>query len=127
MYPTLQSRADILKMLNELSEARTQILAECEALPAARLADPVIPGTWSLLKNLAHLAWAELFMLAWIKKRPGALEPAERPPEAKLELPAVRQALDEAHKSVLAFLKDNPESVLQEKCLFTVNRLWLPS
>jgi uncharacterized damage-inducible protein DinB len=118
MYPTLESRADLLKMLDELAENRKQILAECEALPAAKLNDPVIPGTWSLLKNLAHLAWAEMLMLTWIKKRPEAVQPTERPPEPKGDLPAMRQALDQAHATVIAFLNDNPESVLTEKCLF---------
>lgn len=119
MYPTLESRPDILKMLDELTQARKAILEECAALSAAKLADPVYPGTWSVLQNLAHLAWAEAWMLAWIKKRPGPLPPEERPPEPPPELDAVRLALDESHAAVIAFLKANPESVLQERCLYS--------
>jgi uncharacterized damage-inducible protein DinB len=58
-------------------------------------------------------------MLAWIKKRPGTLPPEERPPEPPPELAAVRQALDEGHAAVLAFLKANPEAVLREPCLYS--------
>src|SRR5690349_253505 len=118
MYPTLESRADVLKLLDELTEARKNILASCAELSAAQLSDPVIPGTWSLLQNLSHLAWAEVYMLGWIKKRPGVLEASERPPEPPLELTAIRTALDEAHASVLAFLKSNPEAVLKDRCQY---------
>ncbi len=118
MYPALQSRDDILRMLDELAENRQKLVAACEQLPAEKLNDPVYPGTWSVLKNLAHLAWAEEFMLAWIKKRPEALSEAERPPEPPQDLMSLKAALDEAHASVIAFLKGNPESVLKEKCLF---------
>lgn len=119
MYPTLESRADLLKMLDELTEARKQILQKCEGLSAAQLADPVYAGTWPVLQTLAHLAWAEAWMLAWIKKRPGPLPPEERPAEVPQELAAVRQALDESHAAVLAFLKANPESVLRDPCLYS--------
>src|SRR5271168_3493274 len=81
MYPPLQSRADILKMLDEMTEARKQILQRCEQLTMQQLDDPVYPGTWSVLQNLSHLAWAEEWMLAWVKKRPGTLPPEQRPPE----------------------------------------------
>jgi uncharacterized damage-inducible protein DinB len=118
MYPALESRADILKMLDEMTEFRKRILAHCGRLSAAQLNDPVYPGTWSLLKNLAHLAWAEEWMLAWIRKRPGMVTPEERPPEPPLDLEAIRTALDEAHAAAIAFLKSNPEPVLRERCLY---------
>lgn len=119
MYPTLTSRADLLKMMDEMTEARQQILASCSQLSAGQLQDPVYPGTWSVLQNLAHLAWAEAWMLAWIRKRPGALPAEERPPQPPAELAAVRTALDEAHAASIAFLKAQPETVLQEKCLYS--------
>jgi uncharacterized damage-inducible protein DinB len=117
-YPVLRSRGDILRVLDEITESRTKILTACAALTPAQLADPVIPGTWSVLQNLAHLAWAEAFMLAWIKKRPGVLPRAEFPPEPPAELEAVRVALDESHAEAIAFLKANPESVLAEPCRY---------
>jgi uncharacterized damage-inducible protein DinB len=118
MYPTLESRSDILKMFGELTEARRDILRRCEALPAVRLNDPVWPGTWSVLQNLQHLAWAEEFMLAWIGKRPDTLPSEEYPPLPPLELGALRVALDEAHASAIAFVKANPEEVLRERSLY---------
>jgi uncharacterized damage-inducible protein DinB len=119
MYPTLESRADILKMLDEMTQARKQVLADCEKLTPAQLNDPVYAGTWSVLQNLSHLAWAEEWMLAWIKKRPDTLPPEQRPAEPPLELAAVRTALDESHAAAIAFLKSNPDSVLKEKCLYS--------
>src|SRR6266436_1459197 len=86
MYPTLESRADILKMLDEMTGARKQILERCGRLSTEQLNDPVYAGTWSLLQNLAHLAWAEVFMLAWIRKRPEMLTKEEWPPEPALNL-----------------------------------------
>ncbi|HEX5271101.1 MAG TPA: DinB family protein [Gemmataceae bacterium] len=118
-YPTLESRADILKMLDEITEARKAILDRAGRLTAAQLNDPVYPGTWSVLKNLAHLAWAEAWMLAWIKVRPALLAAEQRPPEPALELAAIRTALDEAHAAVIAFLKGNSEGVLREKCVYS--------
>jgi uncharacterized damage-inducible protein DinB len=118
MYPTLESRADILKMLDESTAARKEILNRCAGLDPAKLNDPVYPGTWSVLQNLAHLAWAEAWMLAWIQKRPGILAPGERPPEPPLDLKAIRTALDESRAAVIAFLKANPESVLKERCQY---------
>ena len=118
-YPTLESRADILKMLDGITAARKAILERCSRLNPAQLNDPVYAGTWSVLKNLAHLAWAEAWMLAWIQARPGQLAQEKRPPEPPLELPALRTALDEAHAAVLAFLKGNPEAVLREKCVYS--------
>ena len=119
MYPALESRADILKMLNEMTEARQPILERCARLSAAQRNDPVYPGTWSVLQNLAHLAWAEAWMLAWIQKRPGPLPADERPPEPPPELAAVRTALDEAHAAVIAFVKGRPEAVLKERCFYS--------
>jgi uncharacterized damage-inducible protein DinB len=119
MYPTLESRSDILKMLDEMTEARKQILEKCGRLTPAQLNDPVYPGTWSVLQNLSHLAWAEAWMLAWIKKRPGVLAKEERPPEVPTELAAVRTALDEAHAAAIAFVKANPELVLKERCVYS--------
>ena len=118
-YPTLEARADILKMLDEITERRQAILGRCARLTAAQLNDPVYAGTWSLLKNLAHLAWGEEWMLAWIKARPGPLPQDQRPPEPPLDLAAVRTALDEAHAAVIAFLKANPEDVLRQKCVYS--------
>jgi uncharacterized damage-inducible protein DinB len=118
-YPTLESRADILKMLDEITEARKGILARCTRLTAGQLNDPVYAGTWSVLNNLAHLAWAEAWMLAWIKARPGPLPQEQRPPEPPPDLAAIRTAFDEAHAAVIAFLKANPEAVLREKCVYS--------
>ena len=118
MYPTLESRVDILKMLDEMTGARKQILEACSRLGREQLNDPVYAGTWSVLQNLAHLAWAEVFMLAWIKKRPGPLSAEERPSEPALDLPAIAKALDEGHAGAIAFLKANPEAVLKEPCKY---------
>src|SRR5436309_24983 len=117
-YPVLQSRADILRMLDEITEARTRILAAGQGLTLAQLADPVIPGTWSVLKNLQHLAWAEAYMLEWIKRRPAVFPREEWPPEPAADLEAVRVAFDEAHAAAIAFLKMHPESVLTEPCKY---------
>jgi uncharacterized damage-inducible protein DinB len=105
-------------MLDELTEARTKILDACSTLTPAQLADPVIPGTWSLLQNLTHLGWAEAYMLAWIKKRPNVLPREEFPPDPAADLESVRVAFDEAHAEAIAFLKANPESVLAEPCKY---------
>src|SRR5437660_12879196 len=94
MYPRLESRADLLKMLDEVTESRTRILKRCRRLSEAQLLDPVYPGTWSVLQNVAHLAWAEAFMLAWIQRRPGTLRPEDRPTEPPADLPSVTTALD---------------------------------
>jgi uncharacterized damage-inducible protein DinB len=118
MYPTLESRSDILKMLGETTEARRDILRRCETLTAEQLNDPVYPGTWSILENLQHLAWAEAFMLGWIQKRPEPLPEQEWPPMLPLDLAEITTAFDEAHAAVLAFLKANPEEVLRERCLY---------
>src|SRR5438045_1983145 len=56
MYPTLESRADLLKMLDALTDSRKRILERCQSLSEAQLHDPVYPGTWSVLQNLSHLA-----------------------------------------------------------------------
>lgn len=119
MYPTLESRSDILKMLDAITAWRKQILEHCGRLSPAQLQDPVYPGTWSVLQNLSHLAEVEAWMLAWIQKRPGSLSREDWPPEPPLELPAIRTALDDAHAAVIAFLKANPESVLKEPCLYS--------
>jgi uncharacterized damage-inducible protein DinB len=117
-YPVLHSRGDVLQMLDELTAGRREMLAACDKLSPEQLHDPVIPGTWSLLKNLTHLAWAEAYMLAWIKKRPAALPKEEFPPEPAEDLAAIRTAFDEAHAEAIAFLKSNPESVLAEPCVY---------
>ena len=39
MYPTLESRADILRMMDEIREARKKILERCDRLSAAKLSD----------------------------------------------------------------------------------------
>jgi uncharacterized damage-inducible protein DinB len=118
MFPTLECRADILKMLDELTEHRTAILDRCSKLTHAQLRDPVYTGTWSLLQNFTHLAWAEAYMLAWIKKRPEKLPEAEWPHEPGQDLAEIRKAFDEAHAAVIAFLKSNPEAALKESCLY---------
>src|SRR4051812_9221304 len=96
-YPVLQSRPHIPRMLDELSDNRQKILAACGKLTASQLADPVIPGTWSLLKNLQPLAWAEDYMVQWIKKRPAAFPREQWPSEPPADLDAIRTAFDEAH------------------------------
>jgi uncharacterized damage-inducible protein DinB len=118
MYPTLESRTDILKILDELTEVRANILSRCAKLTEAQLRDPVYAGTWSVYENLAHLAWAEAYMLAWIMKRPAKLPAEEFPPDVPQNLPALRTAFDEAHAAVIAFLKSDPESALKEPCLY---------
>jgi uncharacterized damage-inducible protein DinB len=118
MYPTLESRPDILKMLDAMTEARKQMLDHCQTMTAAQLNDAVYPGTWSLLQNLTHLAWAEAYMLAWIRKRPLPLPREEFPVETQPDLAAIRTSFDEAHAATIAFLKSNPEGVLKEKCLY---------
>jgi uncharacterized damage-inducible protein DinB len=105
-------------MLNELAEVRANILGRCSKLSDAQLRDPVYAGTWSVYENLAHLAWAEAYMLAWIKKRPAKLPAEEYPPDVPHDLAALRTAFDEAHAAVIAFLKSSPESVLKEQCLY---------
>ena len=102
-----------------LPRRRKAVLEQCGKLTPAQLNDPVYPGTWSVLKNLAHLAWAEEYMLSWIKKQPGALPKEEFPAEAPLDLSAVRTALDESQAAAIAFLKANPEAVLKEKCVYS--------
>jgi uncharacterized damage-inducible protein DinB len=119
MYPTLESRSDILKMLDEMTQARKTYLDRCARLTQMQLNDPVYAGTWSLYQNLSHLAWAEAWMLAWIKKRPGVLPPEERPPEPPADLAAIRKAFDEAHAATIAFVKGSSESVLQERCQYS--------
>jgi uncharacterized damage-inducible protein DinB len=118
MYPILHSRDDILRMLDELTENRQKIFTACEQLAADKLNDPVYAGTWPVLKNLAHLAWAEAYMLAWIKKRPQELPQEAWPKEPPADLNALKTAIDEAHAAVIAFLKGNSESVLTERCLY---------
>ena len=119
MYPRLESRGDLLKMLDEMTESRKKILDRCRRLSEAQLRDPVYPGTWSVVQNLVHLAWAEEFMLAWIRHRPGTLRPEDRPAEPPADLSSVSTALDEAHAAAIAFLKANPEGVLKEKCQYS--------
>jgi uncharacterized damage-inducible protein DinB len=120
VFPKLESRADILKMLDELSGVRKGILKRCARLRVSQLNDPVDPGTWSVLKNLAHLALAEEFMLAWIRKRPAILPCEEYPQEPPLDLSAVRIALDEAHAGAIAFVKGNSEAVLGDPCPYDI-------
>jgi len=119
MYPTLESRVDVLKMVNDMTESRKRILERCRPLSEPQLHDPVYPGTWSVLQNLSHLAWAEAFMMAWIERRPGILPPKDWPTQSPLDLSAVTTALDEAHATAIAFLKGNPEAVLKEKCQYS--------
>src|SRR5687767_4818972 len=119
MYPALESRDDILKVLEAVGRSREKILERCGRLTPAQLNDPVYPGTWSVLQNLVHLAWAEEWMLAWVRKRPEALTAEERPPTPAAELESVRTALDEAHAGAIAFLKANEPEVLKERCLYS--------
>ena len=123
MYPTLTHRDDLLKMLDEMIEARLKILDTCSQLTTEQLNDPVYPGTWNLLKNLAHLASSEGFMLAFVKSRPNPALKENFPREPSHELGAIRTALDEVHAEAIAFLKANPESVLAEKCVFGKNNV----
>jgi uncharacterized damage-inducible protein DinB len=110
-------------MLDEMIVIRQKILDACGKLTVEQLNDPVYAGTWSVLKNLAHLANAESFMLAFIKSRPNPAPKESLPKESPLEPAAVRTALDEAHAEAIAFLKANPESVLAEKCVFGKNHV----
>lgn len=119
--PPLCCRDDVLKMFDELHEARQEILQACDQLSPAQLNDPVIPGTWSVLKILQHIGWAEEFILAWIKKRPEILPQNEYPSEPAPDLAAVKTALDEAHAAAIAFVKANSESVLTEPCRYGRN------
>jgi uncharacterized damage-inducible protein DinB len=122
MFPTLECRSDILKMLDDLTQVRKSILQRCDALTEQQLNDPVYEDTWSVLQNLVHLAWAEDFMLAWIAKRPEPLTKEERPREAEANLAAVKRALDEAHAAAIAFVKGNDDSVLKEPCQYVPHR-----
>lgn len=122
MFPTLESRSDILKMLDELTQSRKEILERCRRLSDAQLNDPVYAGTWSLLQNLAHLAWAEEFMLAWILKRPEPLAKEEWPTEPALNLDDISVALDEAHAATIAFVKGHDAEVLKERCQYVPRR-----
>ncbi len=121
MYPSLTSQHDILQMLDELTQSRRKILQSCDTLSIQQLNDPVYPGTWNLLKNLAHLAFAEWFMLASIKSRPEPLAKDKFPKEPDHDLNSIRIALDEAQAEAIAFLKSHPESVLTENCIFGKN------
>jgi uncharacterized damage-inducible protein DinB len=123
MYPKLTCRADILEMLDEMTSSRHKILDTCGKLRIEQLNDPVYPGTWSVLKNLAHLAFAEQFMLSFVKNRPNPTDKDNLPKEPPHDLASVRIMLDEAHAEAIAFLKSNPESVLSEKCSFGLKNL----
>lgn len=122
MFPPLESQSDILKMLDDVTEVRKQILERCNKLTEQQLNDPVYEGTWSVLENLVHLAWAEDFMLAWVLKRPQPLAKEEWPAEPEGKLPAVTRALDEAHAAAIAFVKGHDEAVLKEKCQYVPHR-----
>ena len=119
MFPKLESKSDILKMLDEMTAKRKPILEYCRTMNEEQLNNPVYPGTWSILQNLSHLAWAEAWMLAWIQKRPNPLPNEERPADVPLNLPAISKALDEEHAAMIAFVKGNPEAVLKEKTLYS--------
>lgn len=121
MYPRLTSRQDVLKMLEDMTQTRQNILDQCSRLSVEQLNDPVYEGTWSVIKNLAHLASAELYILAFIKSRPSLASKEAMPKEAPLDLAAVRTHLDEAHAEAIALLKANPEAILAERCLFGRN------
>jgi uncharacterized damage-inducible protein DinB len=112
----------MLKMLDDLTQTRKDILQRCGRLTEAQLHDPVYTGTWSLLQNLAHLAWAEEFMMAWILKRPQPLLKEEWPAEPALNLDDIALALDEAHAAVIAFVKAHDEAVLKERCQYVPQR-----
>ena len=117
VFPPLTSRDDLLKMLDELSRVDLEIWARCRTLTDAQLNDPVIPGTWPLLRILAHLAATEAYVLECIEKRPGAVvRPAE--PDGTLDREAVLTDLDEARAATLSFVKSRPEAVLTERCQF---------
>lgn len=117
-YPPLESRSDVLKMLDELTEARRAILERCGRLTGEQLHDPVIPGTWSLVQNLVHLVRSEIWILSWIAIRPRPVPSGERPAALALDLNAIRVGLDEAHAATIAFLKGNDEAVLKDPCQY---------
>jgi uncharacterized damage-inducible protein DinB len=82
-----------------------------------RAADLVIPGTWPVLRILAHLAATEAYLLACIEQRPNAVaRPAE--PDGPYDREAVLTDLDEARAATLAFVKSRPEAVLTERCQY---------
>src|SRR5436190_8678439 len=105
--PVLHCRDDVLRMLDELYEARQEILMAVDKLSPKQLADPVIPGTWTLVKNLQHLAWAEEFILAWVKKRPAVLPVSEYPAECAPDFVAIKTAFVEALAAAIAFFTVN--------------------
>jgi len=118
MYAPLQNRDDILRMFVDMIDHRQKILDRCISLPVAKLNDPVYPGTWGVLENLSHIAWAQMLMLGWIVRRPNAFPREEYPKPCPHDLDACRTALDEAMTATIALLKENPETVLMEKCVF---------
>src|SRR5438046_6502531 len=105
MYPALECRADLLKMLNEITTDRQAILGHCARLTPDQLHNPVIPGTWSLLENLAHLARVEAYILESVQCRPGRLPRERAPASVAPAWPGGSIALDEAHAAAIAFLK----------------------
>jgi uncharacterized damage-inducible protein DinB len=117
VFPPLTCRGDVLAMLDELSRVDLELWARCRTLSDAWLNDPVIPGTWPVLRILAHLAATEAYALACIEQRPDAVaRPPE--PEGPLDREAVLTDLDEARAATLSFVKSRPEAVLAERCQY---------
>jgi uncharacterized damage-inducible protein DinB len=117
VFPPLTSRGDLLLMLNELSRVDLETWARCRGLSDSQLNNPMIPGTWPILRILAHLAAEEAYALACIEQRPRAVaRPAER--EGPYERDALVTELDESRAATLAFVKSRPETVLTEKCQY---------
>jgi uncharacterized damage-inducible protein DinB len=117
MFPPLTSRGDVLLMLDELSRVDLEIWARCRGLTDEQLNDPVIPGTWPVLRILAHLAVTEAYALACIEQRPNAVvRPAES--AGPWDRDAVLTDLDEARAATLSFVKSRPEAVLTERCQY---------
>ena len=117
VFPPLTSRGDLLLMLGELSRVDLEIWARCRELSEEQLNDPVIPGTWPMLRILAHLAATEAYALACIEQRPNAVpRPAES--EGPYEREAVLTDVDEARAATLSFVKSRPEAVLVEECQY---------
>lgn len=118
MYPALESRADVLKMLEELRKKRGEMLAQCSRLPAEELNQQLSSTAGSPLEVLAHVAWAAEFMVAAIRKNPDPLSDKERPRKVPQDLAAIGQAFARAHAGALSFLDGCTDATLANRCSF---------
>ena len=58
-YHAAVDRANRDDLLGQVREDRQRFDAILERVPRERLADPVLPGGWSVKDVLAHIAWGE--------------------------------------------------------------------